>query len=309
MKTLRVKLKVKSGIVTPFQADTVFGHLCWIIYYQKGEAALSEFLKPFKDGNPPFVLSDGIPADLFDLLPKPLSVEFIIKDQNKTKEIKKIEWVSMNDFTSICLGTYFTAKLMRNPIKLVTSIHNAINRVTSTSFSEGGVYSLKEITIPEIFIYFKVIHDEWKDKLVDLFKLLSNFGFGRKKSIGKGHFSVDTVELYNGFTEIEDANGFVTLSNFCPAENDPIEGLYKTFVKYGKLGEEFTYCGNPFKKPLLMIKTGSVFKTNGKPKEFYGRMIENISDLMPEVVQYAYAFSVPIRYPDVLIKHYERETS
>lgn len=81
------------------------------------------------------------------------------------------------------------------------------------------------------------------------------------------------------------------------AETDPTEGLYKTFVKYGKLGEEFTYCGNPFKRPLLMIKTGSVFKTDGRPKEFYGRIIkEGIAPAKPEVIQYAYAFTLPIVY-------------
>jgi len=94
---------------------------------------------------------------------------------------------------------------------------------------------------------------------------------------------------------VKDANAFVTLSSFCPREDDPTEGIYKTFVKYGKLGEEFNFCGNPFKKPLLMVKTGSVFKTQGQPKEIYGRIIEKIAPAKAEVVQYAYAFAVPIR--------------
>ncbi|MFZ6017245.1 MAG: hypothetical protein ACOYU0_06520 [Nitrospirota bacterium] len=114
----------------------------------------------------------------------------------------------------------------------------------------------------------------------------------KKKSIDKGQFSLEGIEEFNDFDGLEGANGFVTLSNFCPEENDPTEGVYKTFVKYGKLGEEFTFCGNPFKKPLIMLKTGSVFKTNGKPKEFYGRMIEGVSSVKPEVIHYGYAFAV-----------------
>ncbi|MGC8811288.1 MAG: hypothetical protein ACP5Q3_13660, partial [bacterium] len=48
----------------------------------------------------------------------------------------------------------------------------------------------------------------------------------------------------------------------------------------------------------IKIKAGSVFKTNGEPKEFYGRMIsEGISPAKPEVVHYAYAFAVPIIFP------------
>jgi CRISPR-associated protein Csm4 len=46
-----------------------------------------------------------------------------------------------------------------------------------------------------------------------------------------------------------------------------------------------------------MIRTGSVFQTNGGPKEFYGRMItEGISPAKPEVLHYAYAFAVPIKF-------------
>ncbi len=145
----------------------------------------------------------------------------------------------------------------------------------------------------------KAASDEWKGRVVDLLKEVAKSGYGRKKSIGKGQFSVEEVSEFC-FPEIKDANGFVALSNFCPAESDPTEGLYKTLVKYGKLGEEFTFCGNPFKRPLLMIKAGSVFKTEGKPKEFYGRIVqEGISPAKPEVVHYAYTFAVAIVYPEI----------
>ena len=47
-----------------------------------------------------------------------------------------------------------------------------------------------------------------------------------------------------------------------------------------------------------MIKTGSVFKTEGQPKEYYGRMVDKIAPAKEsEVVQYGYAFPIPIRYP------------
>lgn len=115
--------------------------------------------------------------------------------------------------------------------------------------------------------------------------------------MNKGQFSVGKIEEFKGFEDLKDANGFMTLSSFYPSENDPVEGLYETFVKYSKLGEEFTFCRNPFKRPLVMIKTGSVFKTDGHPKEFYGRMIEEIAPAKPEVVHYGFAFVVPIYIP------------
>jgi hypothetical protein len=36
------------------------------------------------------------------------------------------------------------------------------------------------------------------------------------------------------------------------------------------------------------------------PKEFYGRLVkEGIAPAKPEVVQYAYAFTVPLLYPEL----------
>ena len=64
-------------------------------------------------------------------------------------------------------------------------------------------------------------------------------------------------------------------------------------IKYGKLGEEKTFCGQPFKKPIIMLKPGAVFYTDDV-KPFYGGLVESISDAEPSVVQYAFAFAVPV---------------
>lgn len=73
------------------------------------------------------------------------------------------------------------------------------------------------------------------------------------------------------------------------------EALVMTFVKYGKLGEEYALSDYPFKHPLLMIKAGCVFFVNGAVKPFYGQMVESIAPTHPEVLQYALAFSIPVR--------------
>jgi len=291
MKIYKIILAIKNCLVTPFHADTIFGHLCWVYAHSVDDNSFAEFLKPFKEGSPPFVISDGFPAEY---LPKPFIADLTAPDE-KRKDIKKLEYVSLSDFERIREGKSFTPEIRENVIYSSTSTHNTINRLTNTT-SEGGLYGLTERRMPEVNIYLKVVSDAWKDKVVNLFEQLSHQGYGKKKSIGKGQFSIKEIKEY-AFKEIEDANGFMTLSNFCPKEDDPTEGLYKTFVKYGKLGEEFAFCGNPFKRPLLMIKTGSVFKTKGKPQEYYGRMVEKISPAKEEAVQYAYAFTVPIRYP------------
>lgn len=296
MKTYKINLTIDGGIMSPFQADTIFGHLCWVVAYREGVKGIQQFIEPFQKKAPPFLISDGFPDDLF---PKPLSADFCVDDLKERKELRKINFVSFGELNSLIRGEKIIPEAAKSPIKSFLSPHNTINRLTNSTLTEGGVYSLKEFFTSEISIYLKTISDEWKNRIVDLFSELSKIGYGRKKSIGKGQFSVKAVEEF-GFLQIEKADGYVSLSNFCPAEDDPTEGLYKTFVKYGKLGEEFTFCGNPFKKPLVMIRAGSVFKTDGKPKEFYGRIVnEGIAPAKPEVVQYAYAFAVPIIYPKV----------
>ncbi len=296
MKTYRIKLNINSGILSAFQADTIFGHLCWVVAHRGGNDELHQFLRPFKEGFPPFIISDGFQGDL---LPKPLSVEFNIKDIVERKELKKLDFIILEDFNRARKGERIRIQRPENLVTITATTHNTISRLTNTTLTERGVYSLEEKIISTICVYLKVKSDEWKNRVVELFKELSKSGYGRKKSVGKGQFSVADVREYT-FENLKDADGFVTLSNFCPAKGDPTEGLYKTFVKYGKLGEEFTFCGNPFKKPLLMIKTSSVFKTDGSPKEFYGRIVQDgIAPAKPEVVQYAYAFAVPIVYPKV----------
>lgn len=297
MKTYQLTLETKSGLLTPFQADTIFGHLCWIIAYEEGENGLQKFLKPFREGTPSFVVSDGFPGNF---LPKPLSVEFTLSDPAERKEIKKIDFITPEEFTSAREGEKCMPIIRDDLFKTLLIPHNTIDRLSSGTLKQGGVYTLEETFIPKISIYIKVASEEWKDRIVHLVDSLSKTGYGRKKSIGKGQISIEEVKEYNGFDGLKGANGFVSLSNFCPKENDPTNGLYRTFVKYGKLGEEFTFCGNPFKKPLLMFRTGSIFRTDGQPNDFYGRMVEGIAPAKPQVVQYGFAFAVPIKIVGVI---------
>jgi CRISPR-associated protein Csm4 len=294
MEMYKIKLGIHASIMTPFQADTLFGHLCWVVAHREGEKGLQEFFEPFQKKSPPFLISDGFPTGL---LPKPLSAEFCVRDPQERKDLKKTDFVASKDFESIREGKECRPDILPNPYFVYLLPHNKIDRLTYSTSKEGGVFSLRQIYISEINIYLKVISEEWKNKVVGLLEDLSKVGYGKKKSIGIGHFSLLEVSEFS-FVNVEKADGFVSLSNFCPAEDDPTEGLYKTFVKYGKLGEEFTFCGNPFKRPLVMVRAGSVFKTEGSPKEYYGRMIrEGIAPAKPEVVQYAYSFAVPAVYP------------
>src|SRR4030042_510982 len=160
MKTYKINLKIHGSIMTPFQADTLFGHLCWIVAYKLGEKEIEEFLEPFKKGNPPFIISDGFPNDL---LPKPLSADLNIDDPQERKEFKKIDFVSFGEFNSLLRDEKVKPQASPPPIVSYLTPHNSINRLTNSTLAEGGVYSLKETIIPEIDIYLKAHSEEWKE--------------------------------------------------------------------------------------------------------------------------------------------------
>ncbi|MFH1096465.1 MAG: hypothetical protein V1749_03065 [Candidatus Desantisbacteria bacterium] len=302
MKTYCLKIKPQGSFLTPWQADTIFGNLCWIMAWREGTDVLKDFLDEYKNGNPAFVLSDGMPGDL---LPVPAHLSLMKQKEEgsaayqKAKELKKIAWLTPESFDSVRRGNLEIELTEKNkPLREFTTLHSSINRMTGTTGEEGSLFELEEYILEEMYqtinIYLR-IRDGWEEKVFSLFKDLSLTGYGKRKSIGKGAFEIiSQLEPFDGFNNFDDANGFMTLSNFVPAKHDPTDGFYKTMVKYGKLGGEFTFCGSPFKKPLMMLTAGSSFIVQGNVKPFYGRMIEGIAPAMPEVVHYGYAFAIPI---------------
>ncbi|MBI4687436.1 MAG: hypothetical protein HY756_06615 [Nitrospirae bacterium] len=302
MKTYRLKLKPQSSFLTPWQADTILGSMCWIMAWREGEEELAKFLQGYRNGDPAFVLSDGMPGDL---LPAPAYLSLVEQRGEgfdafkKAKELKKVSWLSPDVFESARKGNLeIEPSGAIKTFKTFTTLHSSINRISGTTGEEGSLFELEEHALSEseqfISIYLK-IKDGWKDRVFALFKDLSFTGYGKKKSVGKGAFDIiGQLEPFNRFDDFEGSNGFMSLSNFVPAKNNPTDGFYKTLVKYGKLGGEFTFCGKPFKKPLMMLTAGSSFKVNGSIKPFYGRMVEGIAPTKTEVVQYGYAFAVPV---------------
>jgi len=269
MNTYRLKIKPQSSFLTPWQADTVFGSLCWIIAWRYGEEALTNFLQEYKSHNPVFVLSDGMPGDL---LPAPSHLPYMLtktenrEDYEKGKKLKKVFWISAEKFESVRRG-HIQDDIFEDdkPFKNFTSLHSSINRVTGTTGEEGALFELQEYalgtSVHTISIYLK-IRDGWEEKVFSLFNDLSLMGYGKKKSVGKGSFKIiGGLERFVTFESLEDSNGFVSLSNFVPSVNDPTEGYYKTTYGNGK------HC----------TLTGPPPKTYNNPKPVNGRCPSNYS--------------------------------
>jgi CRISPR-associated protein Csm4 len=329
MNTYRIKLHPKGPWATPFQADTLFGHICWMIV-QKGDD-LGKFLEPFKNNKPRFLLSDGF---IGDNLPFPLynpMLSSVILDNDQyalryKKPFLKQESLSKSDFVEFInsenpkqdleeLYNYYVIKqeclkCLSEPEKDWFRVHkeqvnlkNSIQRNTFTTSPEGGgLYPLKEWFLRKgewISVYVRC-EENYLAELTGYLKQVGMTGYGKKKSIGKGVF-----EISDEPDEIDDLNNepgepFVTLSPFIP-EQDQInvkESFYKLRLKQGKLGEQFANSGRPFaKNPLVMFEPGSIFiPINGATQ--FGQLIK---DMVPggecdlkKIVHYAYAFLVPV---------------
>ena len=61
MKSARFRLCPLAAWGTPWQADSLFGALCWEVARIAGAPALSRLLQQFRKGPPPFLLSDAFP--------------------------------------------------------------------------------------------------------------------------------------------------------------------------------------------------------------------------------------------------------
>jgi CRISPR-associated protein Csm4 len=182
----RYKIKPVSPVITPLMSDTFFGHFCWSICYDKGEQFLLEFLKSYKEGNPPPVIFSS--AFISGYLPRPilppakrrqikaLIKKYFIDDPDnrlsaKTEKQRKFEgistlrewdkqrfisienWLALKDgYSEYELQEVFYKNAKQPDLEesLNTSVEitasNTINRISGAVMEEGGGLFSREKT-------------------------------------------------------------------------------------------------------------------------------------------------------------------
>jgi len=335
-KNYTIEICLKSPIITSFQSDTIFGHICWAIrfLYQNGENKLREFLETYnQEGIPPLLVSNGFPTGY---LPKPVippitqdELDAFVGRENriansfKIKTIKKLPFIRKDSFEQLQIGTIMPLTLFKSMDTDYKTImkdlekeqgivvqHNTVNRMEGKV--KQGLYAQEETfynTDARKFVIYLKTYCFSREELKTIFTFIGEGGFGRDKSTGKGYFTYDVNDGID-LQEAKNPNAFMTLSSFIPKENDPVEGYYQTILKYGKLGGLYAkgtpeVNGNPFKKPLIMFSAGSVFYDKeyciGKP---YGALLDDVHH-NKGIRHYAHAFPIGIdlkaedRYEDL----------
>jgi CRISPR-associated protein Csm4 len=302
------------------QSDTLFGHLCWQVAFSQGSHELETWLTPFKEGRPFFVLSDAFPAGL---LPKPLSSAQTrllpessggsqISAYDNLKKLKKAPFLTIDDFRFFCeSGNMQPKEHVADPWRTTHTLHASINRISSTTTGDssfGDLYETTEKYLPErktglienngseVDVYMRVQPNR-EGEVLKLLELVGVSGFGKDKSVGFGRFAVITMEKTTDLRSAESPDGFVNLSTYVPAVSDPTDGFWRLRIKYGRLGEN-AGDGNPFKKPLVQIEPGAIFRAkNQPPKILVGRMVPSLSPSFPQAVQCGYALTCPCKFP------------
>ena len=333
MKIYEISIIPLSGFGTPIKGDTLFGHFCWQLAYNKDlvEGGIKKTLQNY--AKKPFaVFSSAYPKNLADydkyIFKRPnIPSSWIFKSKgNREKQYsvnkinKKKKWMIVNNDFQIdfdeskfindeelykeCFVKPDKQKdLENNILKSFSQTHNTINRLTNTTGS-GDIFAPyiidKDFYKSGIKLLLFVCIDTEMTDIEKIKQGLTNigcFGFGMRASSGSGRFSVcESKEIK--IPERDDVNACYTLAPCIPEKNEfNYENIFFTpFTRFGKHGD--TAARNPFKKPVIMADEAAVFKTNDKnvfKKPYIGKALNDISYTIPETISQGYAPYLPLK--------------
>lgn len=321
-----VKLRLKpTGVwTTPLQADSLLGSLAvtWVRWHGV-DALKRDFLEPWLAGEPRFVISDAFPANA---LPAPASLPLPIWDwpANRRKAVKQIEWLSPSAFSAMQRGERpdldESASYIDKGVSIEKGVRmrNEVDRSSDSAGGEGGnlfTAPYQDLSNHESHLTIYARADTGgMDILVRSLELLGMTGFGARATAGHGGFDLDgDPEACPDLDDVPSADAFVSLSTYQPAPSDPVDGYWRSFVKYGKMAPEFHGANIIFKRPQIMLRAGACFRTGQAPNPYYGGVIpserllsdgnrQRLADRDIHPVQGAFALALPMVWKEEVSK-------
>ena len=320
MQTYRLTLQPVTAFGTPLAGDTLFGQLCWALRHRLGNDRLNELLMGYTQGQPFAVISDAFPQGFLPLPSLPSS--FLQDSVVDRKTLKKKRWIAIEETGAPLAAWQSRALSDSEAAQRITpengplhsehaQAHNSINRRTGTT-GEGqfAPYTQPQTWFaPGLAFDVYLVIDEQRLTLADLLAALGDIGdtgYGRDASIGLGKFRLSgdaqPEPLASGRSP-EPANAWLTLGPCAP------QGLgfckershYQPLTRFGRHGDIAVHTGNPFKRPILMTRSGSVFwpETPASDCHFIGQGIGGVSASHPETVAQGYAPVFGIHLPEM----------
>ena len=299
---------------TPWQADSLVGAMACAYARSRGEDALRrDLLDPWLAGEPTFVTSDAFPAST---LPAPAILPLWWDwPPERRKEVKRVCWLSTDDFFRVQRGGMPHLDAPRVTIRDHVRLRNAVSRATDSAGERGELFEVPYSDLSTLdesdahLTIFARTTGEGAAVLIEALEMLGRTGYGADASVGHGAFDVEPdLSPCPEFDDVPGADGFISLSTFQPAAEDPVEGFWRVFVKYGKLAPEL-HRHAVFKRPQVMLEPGACFRTGDAPKSFYGGPVgpdrllgtddrESLAAVGVHPVQAAFALAVPIVWQD-----------
>ncbi|MBD3843459.1 MAG: hypothetical protein IE909_16570 [Campylobacterales bacterium] len=290
MKLYKTTLTPISNFATTLKGDTLFGQICWAIRYTFGETKLESLLSNY-ESSPFLVVSDGFATGF---VPKPsLPSSLLSEDSDKKKENRKKIWLTLKELQNGEFNQAKTDDEVGNKSKTIATVKNSLNYKTFTTDDSGtfAPYSERESAISPKDVYFLVSDSFTLDELQSALNTVSQMGFGKNASIGKGFFTFSTFE------EIKLTQTSKTLMTLSPAvlEGQSIKkAYYEPFTRFGKHGADLANK-NPFKKPLLLANSGAIVVFDESyTKPYIGKAIKGHSSHQNTVHQ-GYGIVIPTK--------------
>lgn len=318
-----LKIKPLSFFGSLPKGDTIFGRICWQIFYEYGEDRLKSLLADYE--NSPFMVCSTFYPLKDDVLylksPSiPLNKLYSQEDLSKgnIKDFKRKKWFklklsNLKDLKEVKLekSSFLSDKeLMEEGIIILDYryTHNTINRLTGTTGDRDEKDSMFS-PFDEVYKFYScnlcfiVALDETRFQINELKKLLEDvgkLGFGKDSSIGYGKFELSREPENPEKIEISVSKGYLyALSPFVPKkeDKDKIKIYFSPFIRYGKHGEFLAKQENSVKKAIIMADEGSVIwdEKNNINEPIYGKGIKNISEVQKEAVAQGYSIFIPIK--------------
>lgn len=311
MQSFRYTLRPLSAFGTPLAGDTLFGQLCWTLRHQLGNDRLNTLLQGYASGQPFAVLSDALPTGHVPLPSVPSSL-WLKTEKADRKQLKKQRWLPTTALELPFAEWQAQAKSDGEVADKTERAqpHNTINRQTGTT-GEGqfAPYAMPQIWFhPAMRFDLHIVLDESRlsqNELTSALDYMGATGFGRDASIGLGKFERVGDATATTWPTTEAANSYLTLGPCAPQGQGycPVRSTYQIATRFGRHGDAAVQSGQPFKRPVLLAKAGSVFwpEKLDASRPFIGQGLGGIANpvsmAMPETVQQGYAPVIAIHRP------------
>lgn len=290
-----VGLEETSEIV---HSDTIFGALCWCWTLHTGRSP-QEFLQPFLESKPPFLLSSAFPyvGDVL-LVPRPLTSLPIEGDEEFLRRAHKADFISIKLVEQLSrqqaiphqqLSLRYDDRLLvlhseepqlhhEKPWTVVQVPRVALDRITNAS----QIYHTGRLTFAqgcELYLLVRELDPQSNvtRKLPVLLRLLGDEGLGGERSCGYGFFEPEEHEISLEWPSHSRSQLLLSLYN--PKDKQELAQLDLERSAY-RLIRRCSWVFSPQAKSLRTrdvhyFKEGSVLST--RAGSLQGRLVEALS--------------------------------